>query len=356
VADLLATGTGPATAGPDTEDLWAAVDRLVDSTDDLDALYSHRLHLLAARRWRALGRPVPPELEEDEREAALVALLAPELIGRIREAVDGPLLVYKGPEIACRYPDPTLRAYIDLDVLVPDAEATQRALVEAGFVEVGDPDYFAASPHSLPLAWRGFPLLIEVHRQPNWRRWLTPPSNEELFASAVPSSLGVDGVVTLGPAEHVLVVAVHTWAHGPLTRLRDLIDVAVLAEGLDPAELDELARRWHVERLWGVTAAATEAVLRGGARPWPLRSWARNLVSVRERTVLESHVGRWLEGFSTLPPARALARMAAEIRDDLRPRRGETWGDKLRRTGRAMRNALREKSAHDDELVDPDEL
>jgi hypothetical protein len=355
--ERLLPASSPGTASTDKDDadpVWTAVDRLIDSTDDLAALYAHRLHLLAARRWRGLGREVPPELEQAERLATLVTLLVPEVVGRIREVVAGPLVVYKGPEIATRYPDPALRPYVDLDILVPDAAAAQRALVDAGFVEVGDADYFAASPHSLPLAWRDFPLLIEVHRHPNWRTWLAPPPTEQLLESAVPSSLGVEGVLTLAPSEHVLVVAVHTWAHGPLTRLRDLIDVAVLSRGLDPDELESLAGTWGIERLWRTTRAAAEAVLGEGAKPLPLRLWARNLLSVRERTVFESHLGQWLEGFSTLPAPAALAHMLREVGGDLRPVGTEGWGEKLRRTGRAVRNAFRQKSIHDEELLDRD--
>ena len=47
--------------------IWSAVDRLIDRTPDVTALRANRLHLLAARRWRELGRPIPPDLEDAER-------------------------------------------------------------------------------------------------------------------------------------------------------------------------------------------------------------------------------------------------------------------------------------------------
>ena len=60
------------------EFVWEAVYRLLDGTSDFEALRAHRLHLLAGRRWRELGEEIPTELAQDERLAAIVALLAPE--------------------------------------------------------------------------------------------------------------------------------------------------------------------------------------------------------------------------------------------------------------------------------------
>ena len=48
------------------------------------------------------------------------------------------LILMKGPEAAARYPDPALRPFCDLDFLVDDPAAAHRALMAAGFVEVGD--------------------------------------------------------------------------------------------------------------------------------------------------------------------------------------------------------------------------
>ena len=46
----------------------------------------------------------------------------------------------KGPEVAAHYPVPSDRPFGDLDLLVEDPEAAQRALIAAGFVEFGEPD------------------------------------------------------------------------------------------------------------------------------------------------------------------------------------------------------------------------
>jgi len=61
---------------PRAVDPWPAVDRLIDRAPDWDALCAHRLHLLAARRWREQAREVPEWLVEAEHAASLATVLA----------------------------------------------------------------------------------------------------------------------------------------------------------------------------------------------------------------------------------------------------------------------------------------
>ena len=337
---------------PAAPDLWASVDRLIDSTSDLEALTANKLQLLAARRWRERGLDVPEELVEAERLAVLVSFVLPDVLARIRAAYDGPLVVHKGPEVALLYPDPLLRPYIDLDLLVPDAGSAQTALVAGGFVEVGDPLFYADAAHELPLEWPSLPLLVELHTDLNWPSWLAASPTDELLAGAVPSALGVDGVLTLEPHHHTLAVAAHAWAHGPFEKVGDLVDVAALMGALDREELMRLARRWNVEGMWRTTIETVDAVLFGSKAPWAVRTWARNLPAVRERTVLENHVGRWLAGFSALGPRGGVGVLGQEIAKDLRPAVGETWGDKLARVPHALRDAFVTRSRHDRRVED----
>ena len=118
-------------------DLWASVDRLIDSTSDVDALRANRLHLLAARRWRERGIDVPGELVEAERLAVLVSFVLPDVLARVRAAYDGPLVVHKGPEVALRYPDPLLRPYIDIDLLIPTRPRRRARSSRPGFSRWG---------------------------------------------------------------------------------------------------------------------------------------------------------------------------------------------------------------------------
>jgi hypothetical protein len=86
---------------------------------------------------------------------------------------------------------------------------------------------------------------------------------------------------------------------------------------------------------------------------WALRSWARNVRTIRARTVLESHLEHWFAGFSALPPKEACARLAASAARELRPAPGETVGEKVGRTRRAVRNAFVRRVEHDETLPRP---
>jgi len=330
--------------------IWAAVDRLTDRAARVDDLRAHRIHLLAARRRRAAGRPVPAELEADERRAVVGALTAPVLLRRVRDACDGPLLLVKGPEVGARYPDAALRSYHDLDLLVPDPAAAQRALLAAGFVAVGNPRLYEDIHHERPLVARDLPLHVELHSQPKWPDGCAPPRMDELLEAAVPCSLGVDGVETLPRAHHALVLAAHSWAHSPLRRVGELLDVASMSDGVEAGELRALAADWGLGRIWRTTDAAVGALLEGRRTTVPLRTWARHLPAVRDRTVLETHLEHWLGDFWALPRGQALAAARGLLRRELTPAPGETLGAKLARSRLAVRHALVRRVDHVEQL------
>jgi hypothetical protein len=327
--------------------IWASVDRLLALAPDERALTVHRLEPLAGARLRALGREVPESAAESERLGAAFALAAGVHLERARAAVEGPLLVVKGPELAALYPDPATRISRDLDLVVPDPASVQRGLLAAGFAEAGDASYYADAPHLLPLAWPGLPVEVEVHGRPNWPPWLVAPTAEALLEDAVPSATGVEGLLAPSPERHALVLAAHAWTHGPLTRLRDLLDVALMTARADRDELERLAEAWGMTRLWRTTDAIAAALFLGAPQPRPLHTWARNLSAVRERTVLEQHVARWVGWHAALPRRLAVRATLDELRDDLTPERGESWGSKLRRSVRAVRNAFVTRSKHE---------
>ena len=319
-------------------ELWGAVDRLIDRAD-VDGIVAHKLGPLAAIRWRATGRPLPPRLADEERAASLAMLSAPPLLRRIRDACDGPLVLLKGPELAHLYP-PKGRRFGDVDVLTPDAAALHRALTRNGFVEMPDPDFDHGEHHHLvPLRWPVIALNVEVHTLPNWPVRVPPPPLDEIFEAAVPSALEIDGLSTPDPLHQALVLAAHAWRHEPLHTLRDLVDVAAASAGRDAGELDRAAAAWGIDRIWRTTRRATEALFFDRPPPVPLRVWARHLGAVRERTVLESHLQRWLGPFWGLPAAAALMESGRVLRQDMTPEAGESWRDKLGRVPRAIQHA-----------------
>ena len=326
--------------------LWDAVDGLIDRATRLGDLQFHRLHLLAARRYRATGKLVPRDLREAERNSMILTLVAPVVLGKVRESYDRTIVLMKGPEIACKYPDPILRPFGDLDLLVPDAAEAQAALLAAGFVPVGSPEPYAGLHHVQPLVWPGTPLTIELHDRPKWIEGLPAPSRAELRASAVCGSTGIPGVLALSPEHHAMAIAAHSWAHAPLARLGHLVDLAAVTEGLERSELDRIARALGIRKVWKTTIAAADALFDDSRRSRPLRLWARNLEAVREPTVLESHLGRWLPPWWALAPGGALRANAFTLSRELGRLGDEPWRNKLRRVGRAFRNATRRLSDH----------
>lgn len=331
-------------------DIWPRVNELVDRAETVTALHAHRLHLYAAWHWRTLGRPVPEELVELERGAALQRLAAPALLRHVRNAYDGPMLLLKGAEVAARYPKPELRPSLDLDLLVPDAKAAQKALVAGGFAEreAFHPD----DHHHLPgLEWPGALMRVEVHSTPSWPTWLTPPSTDELFEAAASESVLGHGVFALPPAHHALIVTAHMWREIPLSRLGQLIDVRVLAQEADPGEIDRLASNWGLRRLWTTTDGTARRVLdgereqgRGG------RSRAKRLETVSEATVLEAKIAELAAPFRGLPPGKAFVAAAREFLSELLPQPDETWRGKITRTAGALWQSSRARSARDREL------
>jgi hypothetical protein len=329
--------------------MWDRVDSLIDAAPSAGDIRIHRLELLAARRMRETGREPPAEFVADERAAAIAQMTAPAMLQRIAAISDAPIMVLKGPEAAAAYADASLRGFVDLDLLVRDARGTQNALVAAGFEAFGDPDEYAELHHLRPLRFEGMLVSVEVHSAPKWVPGLAPPRIEELLEAAVPSATGVEGISAPAPAHHALLLAAHSWAHQPLRRLRDLIDVAAVSSFAERSEIEQIARSWKLDRVWRTTETVIDHLFGDGPPPSVLRLWARNLPHVRERTVLELHAQHASSDFWALPPHRALARLPRALAAELTPWEGESWRSKLSRTTLAVRNASRRHSSHSEE-------
>jgi hypothetical protein len=332
-----------ALADLDRDGLWSAVDELVDRAPGPGDLRAHGLHLLAGARLRSLGQPVPDEVAAEERLAAVLALAVPTLLQRARAAYDGRLMIMKGAELAQLYRDPSLRAFYDVDLLADDAEAAQRALVAAGFQELGT-DVNDIGIHLCPLGWPGLPVRIELHRRPRWVDGLGNPSLEEIFEAAEPSALGVPGILAPARHHHALLLAGHAWTHEPLRRVSELIDIAVVTHGTDRADVRSVARRWGCERLWHTTERAVDAVLYGARSPVPLRTWARHLRGARERTVLETRLLRIAGPVWGMPLRRVPRELLRAIARLVQRHDGERWRAKIARVGRLARTAARPRS------------
>lgn len=301
---------GASSAG---ENAWLAgvIERLVDTAPSLEALPKHRLQLAAARLWRSRGRAVPADFVSDERAAATRAMFARRILGKVRSAYGGDLMLLTGPEVAAHYPVSSDRAFRDLDLLVEDPAAAHRALLEAGFVQVADPALFGSHHHHLtPLMWPGAPLVVEVHRRPSRPEWLEPVPGQSMFRVAGPSATRLPGLLAPDPAAHAV-----------------------------------------LERMWHTTLAVMDAVLGEKRRDLASKLWARHLLDVRERMVLENHISRlaapvWSLRASGVPQAIAGARRDTAAREP-----DENWITKLRRSRLAIAHAFTYRSAHEQSLT-----
>ncbi len=298
--------------------MWDRIDRLIDIAPTLEDLRAHGLHLLAAQRWSQQGQAIPDVLRDEVRATAIADLAARTLLIRIRTILDGPVLLIKGPEVATRYPTSTLRPFHDLDLVVQEVETAQQALLAAGFISMGGEQWFTHHHHRAPLIWPGLPLAIELHESFWGPTWMTCPPTEELLATAVPARVNIDGIQTLSPHYHSILLAAHSWQHVPLRRVLDLIDIAVMSEGIDRKALDDVATQMNIGRVWGAMIRATDALfLNQEVQSWSLRLWARHLTGVTRRSVRAQYLNRWL-GTAWAPDLpTALSAAQSIMRDDL---------------------------------------
>jgi hypothetical protein len=327
--------------------MWDRVPDLIDRAPSLEALRAHRLQLLAASLWRSRGDQLPSDLREEERRATMTALAAVAVLRRARAAYAGRLMLMKGPEVAASYPEPRTRPYTDLDLLAEDPAGAQQALLAAGFIACVDERDHSRAQHLDPLIDPELGLIVEIHRRPNCPARLVAPATDELFSLAVPSVTGIDGLLAPSPPAHALLLAAHAWAHHPLGRIGDLIDVAAILPRDERPAAAALARRWGWGRMWRTTVCVADALLGSAPKPLALRTWARHLVTVSELSVLDNHVVRMVAPGFALAPANVPLGIATELRGYAELNPGERWPRKLGRTAIALRDAFTVKSQHD---------
>lgn len=332
----------------ETLQLWQSVDRLIDAAQDIDGLVAHGVAPIAAWRWRERGMPVPPAIEDAARRSAFAHLCAPSLLGTIRDLIDGPIILLKGLESARLYPDPLLRPFGDIDLLVHDVATAERRLLNAGFAYAGNVAHrIPGHHHDTPLRKPGLPVAIELHHAPGWLTWMTPPTNADLFTHAIPSSAGIEGVHALPPAPFALFLAAHAWRHGPGTSLLHLIDIALARRQANSQALQALAQDWGMQKLWHATNTLIDAFL--SDPPTTLtrlqRLWSRHLTDLRERTVLETYLALWSRGAAAPSTRTAAHTILTDIRVSFTV---HDWQDrrlKTRRIASALRRARQPRSS-----------
>jgi hypothetical protein len=151
-------------------------------------------------------------------------------IATLREAINIPFLILKGPALAAAwYEDPSLRMYVDLDVLVrrSDFRKSLDALTSAGFTHLlpSWDGLFARGMAEVPMNHKACTVDLHWHliarAQPRREIHL---DERALFERARPITLGSVEVNTLGCEDTLLHLCINCGLDGG-RRLQQLVDV-----------------------------------------------------------------------------------------------------------------------------------
>lgn len=274
-----------------------------------------------AQRWRAA-------MDHCLRVEATLLWLAGEL-----DELGIEIRVLKGSAVAhLDYPDPSLRQFGDLDVLVRsgDLDRVVRLLEHAGLRRrFPEPRPGFAARYWKSVSLRG-DIEVDVHRTladgpigprlPVDDLWAEP----EIFRVA-----GRD-FSALAAEHRLLHSCLHAYLGPPPARLASLADVARGIAGLDPDAVREVARRWRVEpALVGAIGefASTGGWPAGASRAWLTpddRTMFDAAAFASHRRVAPSWVTRSLINVLALPGWRERAGYVA----------GLAWPDREYRRGR----------------------
>ncbi|MCA1726562.1 MAG: nucleotidyltransferase family protein [Actinobacteria bacterium] len=242
----------------------------------------HGLSALVAARALDLPSEVLADVlanaETARRRRAVLDLELRRVVPRGPSGAATPILI-KGPAVARRYADPWLRTYVDIDLLVPEAElnAWAEALERLGYSgpTSWEEDAARVAHHHLVFSRPapGGPLSLELHWRLFAERRAAALDHELLSPHCTPDdSLG--GPLVASPEEQLVILAVHLAHHEPnTTKLMWLMDFAELGDPDVVRGARELASKWGVAWALENALAATEAVLghpRWNARAEPL--------------------------------------------------------------------------------------
>jgi hypothetical protein len=273
---------------------------------------------IAKRQWEPAARHRNTVRSLRGTEALHAALLGRELgpaTQVLTEAVGAAPVVLKGPVVADRlYGAPGLRAYADLDLMVPRPSLRQAvsALRDAGWQPARTGRTYAALGEPLPgfAEDYGHELHLvrsfgpgEVHLEIHWRISDDPVAVALDHARLSARARGIpelgDHVVAPAPVDELLVLAVHLLSHGGKTRLIQHVDLALASEALSEPQWDEafteandLGLGWALHRALDHVAETTgSARTRPGPSP-PPPAWGALRAADALPLRLAEHVGR----------------------------------------------------------------
>jgi hypothetical protein len=201
----------------------------------------------------------PGELEALQRDfyaAAAQVMVAERQLAQVLAALATagvPTLVVKGAAMGALYPDPALRTYGDLDVLVPatQLDEAEKTLSRLGYRHTGPKEWWLKQLQHLPPMMRSDGSLpVEVHWRLDEEGSLGHLPSGDLWARAVPWSVDGQAALRLEVIDAVLHLCRHAVVqHRADLALRPLCDLAYGVEGWGEAEWEALARRARVNDL-----------------------------------------------------------------------------------------------------------
>jgi hypothetical protein len=210
----------------------------VDFPRLFDLAARHRMIPLLHRYLAGAPLPAPAraELRARNRADAHRGLALAAELRRLLAALEGAgveALAYKGPALAMQaYGDLSLRAFIDLDLLVRPADVPRAldVLAAEGYAPAlelspAQARYFRRVDGDWPLVHRETGLLVELHARVSSQRFCMPIGTDGLMRRAKAVAVGGGEVRTLGDDDLLLVLC----AHGAKHRWKRLEWLAALA-------------------------------------------------------------------------------------------------------------------------------
>jgi hypothetical protein len=155
--------------------------------------------------------------------------------------------VIKGAAVGACYPDPGLRAFGDLDLLVPQVqlELSEKALNRLGYSCSGPKAWWSDHHYHLPpmVSDKGW-LVVEVHWRLDDEGAVGRLPAEDLWARALPWSVAGQPALRLEPVDTALHLCCHAVVqHRARLGLRPLCDLVQVTDGWGQDAWDALAQR-----------------------------------------------------------------------------------------------------------------
>jgi hypothetical protein len=279
------------------------------------------------------------ELEALQRDAMTLAVLLERRLIEVDSALEAAgieFVVLKGPAVAhtC-YPDPALRPFSDLDLLVhrDDWSKTCDLLATLGYWrELPEPRPGFDSRFGKAVTFGSEEGSIDLHStlaSGAFGVWIDP---DILFERTATLELGGAKLSRLDDTGLLLHACVHAslgWRPPLLLPLRDIVQMASTMR-IDWPQLSELAGRWRLHPVLKHAFEATQRAL-DVALPAEVEPWLDRRLGRRERRTLEAYTterrargGMSLATFSALPGLRSKVAYSRSLlfpnRDFLRAR------------------------------------